>query len=1211
MLKRWLRNKWVETFFGVLVLSVLVWLFGPLLGIGEAHPLDSAVVRVGVIAVMLVLWLVLNLVRELRASRKDKNLVEGVAAGPDPDQVASNEEVALLAGRLREALQTLRKSKLGGRSGRRLYQLPWYMFIGPPGAGKTTALMNCGLQFPLADTSKCGAMALAGVGGTRNCDWWFTDQAVLIDTAGRYTTQDSHAAVDKAAWSGFLRLLKKHRSRQPLNGVIVAVSLSDLSLLDDGERAAHAQAVRRRVRELNDELGVRIPVYVLFTKADLIAGFIEFFDGLDREAREQVWGVTFPLDRGADDGGAVAGFGREFDLLLDRLNDRMLERVNAETDIQRRRLIYGFPQQVASLRDVATDFLDAIFRPTKLEARALLRGVYFASGTQDGTPIDRLLGAMAGQFGLGRQSVVAFSGTGRSYFLSRLVRDVVFREAGLVSQDPKVEARARWFQLGGFATAAIVLLLLTSFWTISYFGNRDMIAQLQAESTTYNAQYKDLASRPPGDTDLAAILPPLNTLRTMRGGYNDRNNAAPLSLTFGLYQGNKLTAAAVDAYYRALNAMLLPRLLARLETQMRARIDKPDFLYSALKVYLILGRQGPLDAGLVLQWLQADFDASFPGDDNSETRDALLSHAAAMLERPLTAIPLDGPLVAQVRGILTQQPIAEYSYNRIIHSRRIRELPEWTVADNAGPGAGRVFQLRSGHRLNTGVPGIFTHSGYHSVFLPLLPTVTQDIAEDGWVLGLPDHGVQGTLAETNRLRRDVLGLYLDDYVRVWDALLADIAIKPFSNITEGVDELNLLSAPDSPLRDLMQAVDVQTQLSRTGAADKAEAGAEAKLAKIGAKSSGFAKVVGQSNLSGGEYMLGEVLGDAFGTDSTTGKPVDPATRVDQHFKWVHDFVTGKEGAPAPMEAAITKIQAMYQNFNQVAAAANPGQALLSAAAGGGGGGGGAGGAAAQLQALAKDLPKPVAEMLKTVSQSGSSVASGGASAELSDAWRSKVLPLCEAAFGRYPFVAGSAADVPVDDFTHLLGPNGLIDSFFNDNLKSLVDTTKTPWRWQSADHANLGLSPGTLVEFQRAAEIRDALFSGGAQMQVKFTLAPISLDPRVAKISLDIAGQTMTYDNGPIESQAFTWPGPNGRTLVRVTMTPASGGHETVLERDGAWSLLRLLDAARVIPSGQPDSFKLQFSSPSGVATFALNASSVWNPFTLGALRSFRCPAKL
>ncbi|MBV9749299.1 MAG: type VI secretion system membrane subunit TssM, partial [Acetobacteraceae bacterium] len=712
-------------------------------------------------------------------------------------------------------------------------------------------------------------------------------------------------------------------------------------------------------------------------------------------------------------------------------------------------------------------------------------------------------------------------------------------------------------------------------------------------------------------------LPALATLRGIHGGYEQRDLATPIALTFGLYQGHKLTAASVESYYRALDGILLPRLLSRLETEMQASLDKPDVLYEALKVYLILGRQGPLDRGLVMQWMGADFASAFPGDDGAPVRDALLAHIKAMLERPLTAIPLNGPLVEQVRAILNKEPLAEYSYNRIMRSPRIRSLPEWTVADNGGPAAGRVFELRSGKPLSTGVPGIFTWAGYHTVFLPLLPTVTQDIAEDGWVLGEKrGGGVGGTIAKTNQLRRDVLGLYLDDYTRRWDAMLADIAIKPFGNLQAGLDELNLLAAPDSPLRDLLQSVDSQTQLSHPAATDQAASQAEAKAAKVGQKAAGFAAVQARAGLDFQSNTLVSILGEAFGPGPNGSKPVDPAVRVDEHFRAIHDFVAGGDQKQSPMEAAIQKIQAIYQSFNQVANAPNQGQALLGVVAGGGAAGGGGGGsAAAQLQALSKDLPKPIAAMLQTVSLSSSAVTASGASQELADAWKSKVLPLCQAAFGRYPFVAGSAADVPPDDFAHLLGPGGMIDQFFDQNLKPFVDTDATPWRWQAGEGAKLALSPGALAQFQRAAMIRDGLFpAGGQQMVVHFQLVPAALDPQLAQVTLDIAGQTLTYSHGPTESHSFTWPGPGGKTLVRLTMTPASGDQGrggTVVEKDGPWALLRLLDTGKVIPSGQPDKFRLVFTSPAGSATFDLNASSVRNPFTLSALRSFRCPARL
>ena len=120
-----------------------------------------------------------------------------------------------------------------------------------------------------------GAAPIRGVGGTRTADWWFTDRAVLIDTAGRYTTQDSHEPTDAKAWNGFLDLLKRYRPRQPLTGVLVALPAPDLLAADEGEVQAHARAVRARVDEIGRKFGVRVPVYVLLTKTDLLAGFTE------------------------------------------------------------------------------------------------------------------------------------------------------------------------------------------------------------------------------------------------------------------------------------------------------------------------------------------------------------------------------------------------------------------------------------------------------------------------------------------------------------------------------------------------------------------------------------------------------------------------------------------------------------------------------------------------------------------------------------------------------------------------------------------------------------------------------------------------------------------------------------------------------------------------------------------------------------------------
>ncbi|MEL7449208.1 MAG: type VI secretion system membrane subunit TssM, partial [Pseudomonadota bacterium] len=377
------KKRWVISLLGLIALCLVVWFVGPLIAIAGSEPLISPVVRLVVILVFVLIWGANNLRQQAAVNKANREIAEGLVesdgdAGSD-DASMSADEVATLQKRFEEAVTVLKKSRKDGAG---LYDLPWYIIIGPPGSGKTTALVNSGLNFPLAE--RFGKEALRGVGGTRNCDWWFTDDAVLLDTAGRYVTQDSHASVDSAAWSGFLDLLKRYRKRRPINGVFVAISLSDLMTNTEAQRDAHIQSIRRRINELYDHFGIRFPVYVLLTKCDLVAGFMEFFDDLGQEERAQVFGMTFPLNERDVTVQISEVFTREYDGLLQRLHDRTPERLNTERDAQRRALIYGFPRQMAALKATLGDFLEGIFGGSRYEEQVLLRGIYFTSGTQEG-----------------------------------------------------------------------------------------------------------------------------------------------------------------------------------------------------------------------------------------------------------------------------------------------------------------------------------------------------------------------------------------------------------------------------------------------------------------------------------------------------------------------------------------------------------------------------------------------------------------------------------------------------------------------------------------------------------------------------------------------------------------------------------------------------------------------------------------------------------
>src|SRR3954463_1278576 len=265
-------------------IAALIFLVGPLVSIHGYYPLQTMIGReIAILAVGALFASVMSF-QWRRRKKAAAKIAAGIAAADKPE-----DDTGVLKDKMKDALATL-KSASGGK-GAFLYFLPWYVLIGPPGSGKTTALVNSGLKFPLSGGAT--PAAIAGVGGTRYCDWWFTEDAVLIDTAGRYTTQDSDAKSDKQSWLAFLDLLKKNRPHQPINGVMVAVSLEDLLTLSPSEIKAHADAIRARLLELHERLKVDFPVYAVFTKSDLIAGFMEYFANLSDQGRRQVWGTTF------------------------------------------------------------------------------------------------------------------------------------------------------------------------------------------------------------------------------------------------------------------------------------------------------------------------------------------------------------------------------------------------------------------------------------------------------------------------------------------------------------------------------------------------------------------------------------------------------------------------------------------------------------------------------------------------------------------------------------------------------------------------------------------------------------------------------------------------------------------------------------------------------------------------------------------------------
>jgi type VI secretion system protein ImpL len=265
----------------------------------------------------------------------------------------------------------------------------------------------------------------------------------------------------------------------------------------------------------------------------------------------------------------------------------------------------------------------------------------------------------------------------------------------------------------------------------------------------------------------------------------------------------------------------------------------------------------------------------------------------------------------------------------------------------------------------------------------------------------------------------------------------------------------------------------------------------------------------------------------------------------------------------------------------------------------------------QAQTEFSHLPEPVRTWLLTLTQSGGTQIASEAKAKLSDKANTDVgRPCQEMIRDRYPFVRSARQDVLLGDFSKLFAANGIIDRFFQADLRDFVDTTKPEWRELGSDKP-LGLSAVSLRQFQRAARIRDAFFGASSSSpQIQFELKPLALDNTVGTFRINIEGQEATYRHGPEQVARLQWPGPSAGSGVRIVFETLDG-RQVTRSKDGPWALFRLLDEITVDKTGVPDRFNLTFQADGYTARYELRAGSVNNPFSANELQAFRCPEGL
>jgi len=1132
---------------------------------------------------LLAIVLVVVAFRVIRARRRgaalERELMKQASKQAEQARPERRQEILALQQQMSEAIRALQRSKLGGRGGKAaLYALPWYVMLGPPAAGKTTALERSGLAFTSAGGRK---HKVQGVAGTRNCDWWFSEEAILLDTAGRFTTEDN----DEPEWLAFLDLLKRFRPKRPLDGVIVAVSSTDLLGVNAEQIDETAKKLRQRLDELVRRMEMVLPVYLLVTKADLIAGFTEFWADLPAASRGQVWGATFDPDAEALAEPATA-VKAEFDLLSQALHARSLERLSGEKVVQRRARILQFPVEFTAVRRPLARLIEELFRPSQYQEAPLLRGFYFSSGTQTGSPVDRVLAAGLGGGGPARpvmqrtQFEQHQQGATSSYFVTDLLRRIIFPDRQLATNSKQRLRRHVRQQLVVGAIVLFVTLLIVLPATTSYLDNADLI-----DGTALDV---GRARLPPGEPLQSPVaLGALDVLLDRVKLLDVAKDQFSIQYWWGPYAAPPLSIALRGLYLQRLRQMAEGPLREQLSARVRSVGDLPDLDpesfeagYESLRLYLMMADPARLDpewatGELARVWSQASQRGVVAG--GTPVTAHIENYVRQLGADKSWAWQEDGILVTRARGRLASMPVDVIAYSALESSAKgappIR--PEHIFV-----GASARFVTAKG---KIEVPGMYTALGWEKV-RPLLKE-DREMNFAPWVLG------QGTSEDAPGGVEQLRNLYFERYERAWMDFFLGLDVQTPTTLRAAIEELSAIGKIDGPYVRLFRRFSENVRLEyepptlleqlKEKVAEKADEVADK------AKGEKTPPPPKERKVTPVERFFGRLLGFAFG-DTPPSKDA-PAADL----------------PPSPLSQYLDQLRTLEVSLKQIEeAAVEPGAQFREELAR----------TAASVERLITGLNQnerfAIEPLLMNPIRGSQSAVDSTQGAQLNDRWRTEVWEPYRRIVGRYPFVAGSAYEVPLADFAEFFRPaTGTLWRFYEETLASRLLKSGTRFAPRPSEQKS-GFRGDFLACLANAQNITEAVFRGEtAEPNVPFGVKMQAVGAEVSEITLRVDGQTLLYRNEPERWQTMQWPGKDGPAGASIQVKGASFKDE--IRRYGEFGFFRLLAEGGVKPiaPGAVDleaGWELNRGETRVVIQF--RPPSARHPFGKGFFGNLQCP---
>lgn len=1145
---------------GISLLLIAIWWLGPQWTWGGQRPLESLSSR-GMVSLFLVLLPILSWAfmlrvrfRRLQAERREEAAVE---ADPCLPYVQAQEQS------LNQALESYLDHS-GGR--RTLYRLPWYLVIGEQGAGKSSLIDGSNQRFSLTRIAKIQTQGLHVQELEYPISWWISDEAVILDPPGELISQISMTSERSDAlegrpqvsvpvgapsrlWDHLLEWLARNRSQRALNGLLLVIDLPSLLRGGPEQRTVLARTLRTRLHEVSSQLGSRLPLYVVFSKFDLLDGFDELYSRLNANEREQLLGFTFRLDAVSRFDAWLDEFVEHYDELVCQVQQQVAQALHSVGCPTQRVRLASLHAQLAGLRPVLVGLLREILASDRFTTPALVRGVYCSSVVQHGEISNAFVRQAAQPYNTTPPLRVSKSQKSpQTYFIQHLFQSVIYKEAGLAGDNIRVARSKRQLLWVGSGVGVLAFAIAIASWHRFFDINAAKAAGVLAKTQAFSIQEVDQRLDPTGRN----LLAPLNQIREAVSVFGAYRSAWPGVADLGLYQGRAIGPMVDEAYLNLLSRRFLPAVASGVVEAMDAAPPGSDQQMAALRVYRMIEDRDNRRPELIQEWMSLYWQKVFPGQGALQ-RD-LMGHLQYALAYAETDLPQFTRRVSEIQQVLRKIPLPQRVYASLKQEAQ-DELPAGLdLRNQIGPAFDVVYQPATSQAAVV-LPPLVTARGFKEFFEPRSQRLTEMAVIDQWALGERPQ-LDYSSADRKALSERIRNLYTSDYIDTWRRSLTAFVVTDFQDLDHGVSVLQQLTGPAAPLLRLLETVRDNTELQPLPIAE----GKEEQQYRLDIRRA----------FSGLHALL-----EPKGTQpSYYAETLNAVTAVYDYAKAVQD---SSDRGKAALHVVLQRFS--MTGFDPIA----------------------------NLQRVASGLPEPLDQQVRKLAEQTARVLNVEALRELERRWDTEVYSFFQQRLAdRYPFVA-HAPDASLEDFEAFFGPKGRLRQFQDRYLEVFLQDN--PEALGNQQGGSL-IRSDVLEQLAAAERIRETFFDQRGNLSVQFSIEPMGLSGNQRTSLLDLDGQLVSYTHGPRQISGIIWPNTLGPQVRSSLTLLRRNGNSNNLDYRGPWSMFRLLSRG-ALNGRTATSVDLSFKVGDGVMRYRLNAEKAFNPITQQPFKGFILPRGL